>query len=495
MKNIFFIIILVFMYCNLFAQPNQDARMLGLNGAYTTLAKGYQCIGINPANLASYKTKSANIFNMSMGLSTNSLSIANYNAINGADLENTLAINYFPKSEFYDIFGGKGIRLIQILRIPAPLLNFSTRHIGLSTNLITNIDMGIPNGFVDLLLYGNPFGKNISIDIEQFIFIAEEMGFSYGHSFKSFSAGFTLKYILGLFYMGMESIEEPYIITNYTSLTGKNQYLIQQAIGGAGTGLDLGFTTHESKDGYRFGISVINLLGKVEWTQDHFMRSSLESTLEKSAGDFYFRPNEFMYVNMTIDEMTGTNLDVIYYEMYKVMPLEAIETLDISSQDSTLLIPLSDGTYLYPSGGEYKLNYLMGDGDTTFTTTDNYNQFSIGDNNPFITRQPIYLRMGISRRWEGQAVVAADLVTGFSDRFGSSSSWRLSIGTEITRFKNKFLRLGYAFGGLSKKSMSIGYGRQIGNFYWDSGISFNGGFSIETAKGIDIAIGFTWQKM
>jgi len=299
---------------------------------------------------------------------------------------------------------------------------------------------------------------------------------------------------LGLFYMGMESIDTPFITTDITGFTGQNQYLIQQAIGGSGTGLDIGFTTNKSKDGYRFGLSVINLLGTVKWTQKNFLRSFLiEKALIDTTGEFYLRPNEFMYVNLTIDNMSAEDLEGIYFEMYKVMPLEAIETLDISSQDSTLLIPLSDGTYLYPSGGEYKLNYLIGDGDTTFTTTDNYNQFSIGDNNPFITRQPIYLRMGISRRWEGQAVVAADLVTGFSDRFGSSSSWRLSIGTEITRFKNKFLRLGYAFGGLSKKSMSIGYGRKIGNLYWDFGFSFNGGFSLETAKGFDFAFGLTRQ--
>jgi len=299
----------------------------------------------------------------------------------------------------------------------------------------------------------------------------------------------------------MESIDEPYIITNYTSLTGKNQYLIQQAIGGAGTGLDLGIAIHESEEGYRFGMSVINLLGKVKWTQDHFMRSSLESTLKNSAGDFYLRPNEFMYINMVMDSITGLSFSetsgdpLIYYEMYKVMPLQTIKTLLVSSQDSSLLIHLSDDTYLYPSGGEYKLVDLISDGDTTFTTQDNYIEYSTSSENPFKTRQPMYLRMGFSKRWEGQAVVAADLVTGFSDRFGSSSSWRLSIGTEITRFKNKFLRLGYAFGGLSKKSMSIGYGRKIGNLYLDFGMSFNGGFSIETAKGIDIACGFTWQKL
>ena len=84
---------LIFIHCSLFGQPNHDARMLGLNGAYTTLARGYQCIGVNPANLASYGTESANIFNMSIGLSTNSLSIANYNAINGANLEDSTALN------------------------------------------------------------------------------------------------------------------------------------------------------------------------------------------------------------------------------------------------------------------------------------------------------------------------------------------------------------------------------------------------------------------
>ena len=390
--------------------------------------------------------------------------------------------------------------MMQSLKLPLPIFNFSSQRTALTTNLITNIDMGLPNGFVDMILNGNPYGKNISIDIEQFISITKEIGFSYGHSFNSFSAGFTLKYILGLFYMGMESLETPFITTDITGFTGQNQYLIQQAIGGSGTGLDLGVTTHESEEGNRFGLSVINLLGKVEWTQDNWLRSSIDASIENSAGDFYLRPNEFMYVNMVMDSVTGLSFSetsgdpIIYYEMYKVMPLQTIDTLILSSQDSTLLISLSDDTYLYPSGGGYKLVDLLGDGDTTFTTKDNYQKYSIAGDSPFKTRNPMYIRIGFSKKWEGQAVVAADLVTGFSDRFGSSSSWRLSLGTEITRFKNQSLRLGYAFGGLSKKSMSLGYGKEIGNMHWDFGMSFNGGFSIETAKGIDIACGFTWQK-
>jgi len=178
---------------------------------------------------------------------------------------------------------------------------------------------------------------------------------------------------------------------------------------------------------------------------------------------------------------------LVYYETYKVISLD--DTSNATYSD--LVVSLDDGTYLYPSGGDYKLNVLLGDGDTTFTVSDTTD---LGGDNSFKTRQPMYLRMGISRRWEDQAVIAADLVTGFSNYLGSSSSWRLSIGTEITRFKNKFIRLGYAFGGLTKKSISFGYGRKRGPFQWDIGLSLNGGFNFDSTKGIDIAMGLTWQS-
>jgi hypothetical protein len=105
----------------------------------------------------------------------------------------------------------------------------------------------------------------------------------------------------------------------------------------------------------------------------------------------------------------------------------------------------------------------------------------------------MYFRMGISKRWENQAVVAADLVTGFSNRSGSSSTWRLSLGAEITRFKNNILRLGYAIGGVERKSLSFGYGTKIGSIYFDIGLALNGGFSLDSAKGIDVAAGIIWQ--
>ena len=504
-NNKIFAIIIFILSAILFGQPGRDARMLGLNGSYTTLAQGYHSIGVNPANLASYNYRSLNLLNLSLGISNNSLSITKYNAINGAHLEDTLSFTYYPKSQFYDMFGGKGIRLMQSLELPLPILNLSTRRFAFTSNFSSNFDMGLPDGLLDLLLFGNPFGSSISINMEQNSIVTQDIGLSYGHLFDQFSAGFTLKYILGLFYIGMESIDTPFI-TTADQITGQNQYIIKQAIGGSGTGLDIGFTTNESKDGYRFGLSVINLLGTVKWTQKNFLRSFLrEKSMIDTTGKFcvatsggkecILRPNEFMYVNMVMDSVTGTSFSetsgdpLIYYEMYTVMPLESIDTLPVSN----LVIELSDETYLYPSGGEYKRTDLIGDGDTTFTVAENYESYSTGDKNPFQTRQPMYLRLGLSRRWEDQAILATDLATGFSNKYGSSTTWRASIGVEIIRFKRAFLRLGYAIGGITKKSMSLGYGKKLGPLHLDIGMAFNGGFSIETAKGFDFAMGLTWQ--
>ena len=83
----------------LFSQANQDARMLGLNGAYTTLASGYRSVGINPANLAVFPINSWNIVDFSFGLSNNYFSLNNYNALSGIHLDDTTHANYYPREK------------------------------------------------------------------------------------------------------------------------------------------------------------------------------------------------------------------------------------------------------------------------------------------------------------------------------------------------------------------------------------------------------------
>ena len=321
------------------------------------------------------------------------------------------------------------------------------------------------------------------------------MGMSYGYSFQNLSIGITLKYLLGLYHMELEPLSSTIITTDYDGSHGNPQYIIRQALGGSGLGLDFGIASNEFNNGYRFGISIINLLGTIKWTQDHFIRNMLESTISQT--DYYLRPNEFMYVNLMVDSIALASLgdSSIYYEIYNVIPIETIDYQAIDREDSSLVVELSNGTYLLPSGGDYKLNYLVGDGegDTTYTIGDNYSDYITTDSNPFQTRQPVYFRMGISKIWNDQAIVAMDLVTGFSDRFSSSTTWRLSLGAEIIRYKNKFFRMGYAFGGVAKKSLSFGYGAKIGYLHFDIGLSLNGGFSLSGAEGFDLATGMIWQ--
>ena len=486
-------ILILFLFSTLFTQTNQDARILGLNGSYTTLASGFRAVGINPANLVVYPNKSWNIIDFSFGLSNNYFSIENYNALSGSHLDDSTHENYYPKEKILDEFGGRGIRIWQSFNFPLPALNMSTDRMALTSRLTSNFDIGFSDGMIQFLFSGNPFGKDRYLDLEEVLLSNLEMGYSYGYTFHNYSAGFTVKYLLGLFYMDMKPLSSPTLTTDAYGFYGHPQYIIRQAMGGNGLGLDVGITSNEFDEGYRFGISIINLFGTIKWTQNHFIRSMLEPSINQP--DYYLRPNEFIYVNIKVDSLTFENLSdldnledpLVYYETYKVISLD--DTSNATYSD--LVVSLDDGTYLYPSGGDYKLNVLLGVGDTTFTVSDTTD---LGGDNPFKTRQPMYLRIGISRRWTGQAVVAADLVTGFSNYLGSSASWRLSIGTEITRFKNKFIRLGYAFGGLTKKSISIGYGRKVGPLHWDIGLSLNGGFKIDSTKGIDIAMGLTWQS-
>ena len=53
--------------------------------------------------------------------------------------------------------------------------------------------------------------------------------------------------------------------------------------------------------------------------------------------------------------------------------------------------------------------------------------------------------------------------------------------------------MGYAFGGVAKKSLSFGYGAKMGSLYFDFGLSLNGGFSLSSAIGFNVAAGLSWQ--
>ena len=95
-------IILATLLSILSAQFDSDPRMIGLSGAYTTVASGYQCIGINPANLGSNNALSMNLISFNAFLVNDFMSVELYNDINGANLEDPADASYYPKEDILD---------------------------------------------------------------------------------------------------------------------------------------------------------------------------------------------------------------------------------------------------------------------------------------------------------------------------------------------------------------------------------------------------------
>ena len=91
-----FLIILISL---VISQNSQDARMLGLGEAYSTLSSGYRAVGINPANINNNTNWTVNIFSSSSSFSNNFLNLDRYNELNGAHFDNPLASSYYPKEK------------------------------------------------------------------------------------------------------------------------------------------------------------------------------------------------------------------------------------------------------------------------------------------------------------------------------------------------------------------------------------------------------------
>ena len=149
-----------------FSQLTQDARMLALNGAYTTVARGYQCVGINPANLMHSKGFSMNLLTFNMGSGNNTFSLDVMNDLNGADLEDPNAEIYFPKEYLSYIFDNDGIIITADFALPLPMLNFSFQEYAFTTSPKLYTKFGIPSGFVDLLFYQHFLNYVIIIELK-----------------------------------------------------------------------------------------------------------------------------------------------------------------------------------------------------------------------------------------------------------------------------------------------------------------------------------------
>ena len=274
MKKIICIFVIFSFFQIINGQTKRDPRVVGLSGAYTTIAEGIFCVGYNPALItrAHDKPFMLQVYQSDRGFLGNFFSIENVAQFSGDTLNNK------EKDQLFENFeDGGGVSFFQDRHLPIPLLNYSKGNIALTSNFVMLNNFKIPIGLLELVFYGNGGKPDLDMTLNLEILGVNEFGYTFGIPFESISFGVTLKYLQGLFFMGIDpDSSSANIITSDIGLYGGGKYLIRQGIGGKGFGLDLGMVTKEI-NGWTFGASMINVFGTIEWNKPSGMKDFLES--------------------------------------------------------------------------------------------------------------------------------------------------------------------------------------------------------------------------
>ena len=457
-------------------QTKTDARMLGMGGAYSTVANGYRTVGFNPANLAFNKSYEVNVIGINSSFLNNVFSIETFNKFNGANLEDINAEKYFDKNDLFKLTKKEGINIKMNGQFALPGLNISKGAFAFTSDFVLLTNFGIPEAMLDLFFNGisadidtaiSDIGNDFVFDFRQDVLGVNEFAFSLGIPYDNFGLGLTFKYLQGLFYLGID-YDSSYATLRVDSneVSGSGKILLRQAIGGGGVGLDLGFVTKRNDLGWKFGFSMINLFSAIEWNKPSITKNLLGEDIEDALP---YRENEyflFQYLieNVTAESFLGENGDLD--SLFQTDSYTVVEDPDFGLVRSDTL------------------------------ETINLKERDIKD---FTIKYPAFFTIGTSKLIDGQALVSMDMTTGFSNSFNGYTNWKFSLGTEIFRFKNVIYRLGYTFGGNNFSDLSYGMGYVIGPFFGskielDIAFSLKNSILINRAQGLDFAFGINWSR-
>ncbi len=429
----------------LFGQAKRDPRMVSMGGAYTTLADGIYAVGVNPANLAFQHGKPfmLQLGTLNFGFVNDYLSLENYTGLSG------IFINEEKKQEIYDEIGD-ALRFTTDVHLGLPILNYASGNMAFTSDMIVVGDIGLPVDMFYLMLNGNPLDRPLDLTMQYEVMGLAEYGFSFAVPYEKFSWGITLKYLQGLFYLGIDpdsSFSNIYTDTDVVAYYGSGRYYIRQGIGGNGYGVDLGFTTYEF-DGWKVGISLINALGTIYWNRPSGVKDILG--IDENSGLFKWGGQEVGYgqamvYDFTIDSVNGLGL----------------------FNDS------------------FEENFNSSKSVVTDTITG-------GDPRPFTIRYPSLFRFGVQKQVDPDFLIVSDLVAGFQDRLFVQRKWKWSIGVKFTRFPGFPLRLGYSWGGKDFKQLGLGFGIHKGPVMFDFALAFRNGIWLHSVKGLALSFGVSF---
>ena len=107
--------------------------------------------------------------------------------------------------------------------------------------------------------------------------------------------------------------------------------------------------------------------------------------------------------------------------------------------------------------------------------------------NPFKTRLPLVMDMGIAYRMFKKLMVTAEYEYGFSDAMGGVPGSRFAAGAEFTGVPLIPLRTGFSLGGQRGFSVAVGTGLNLKILYVDLGLINHGGFGSGKSRGVTLA--------
>jgi len=442
-------------------QSKRDPRSVALAGAYSTVADGLFSVGYNPAMLAYQQEKPfmLQLFGLDFGIVGNYISLANLNAISGDTLysagERPGQPNFDNKSALMNqLEESGGLTYFQDLHVPIPILNFASGNMALTTNTLILQNYRFPYGLMQLVLDGNADNPDIDMTMHYEIMGVTEYAFSFAVPYESFSVGFSLKYLQGMFYFGIDpDSSKANMFTTDEALYGSGVYYLRQGIGGSGIGLDIGLVS-KNINGFRFGFSLINAMGSITWNKENITKDILDGP----------------------DNIYGNDDDLFHMTWAGQALNDSMAVRYVYQIDSVNANTLSNSDLFTNNDPEDQIVYVPLDED--------------GKLPEFTMDYPAIFRLGMSYDME-DILISSDFWTGYTNSMFSHKGWRWSTGLELTKFKGIPLRIGYAWGGNDFQELGLGFGVHKGPIIFDFGFAFRNGIWIHSMKGVNVSTQLT----
>lgn len=449
-KSIFTILIfmLSLFYCKAgFTQNRTNARAIALGGAYSAIAKGFYCVGYNPANLAlpSEYRSYFNIAGLNFVGTNNFVSLKSNAKYSGRDLT---ANGGKLQEEFLNEIPENGWRTNFSLGVPMPLLNFSINNKAFTSDIIYLSDYYLSSDAMKILFGGVEKGIEYDLSLRYDAMAVAQYSYSMAIPYDNFAVGFSLKYLQGFAYCGLDPRYSSGTVEVDTAdfvLRGSGEYHFRQAYGGKGFGVDIGIASNEF-NGWQLSASLINILGAMKWNVDNLASNLVGSSILEFMGDGIKKRNPHI------------NLD-----------------FEGESYSYAFRIDSVSGERFLQGDSGYS-SFFFSEGDT------------LDDPSSFKTPTPALLRLGLAKQIRPDLLIALEFAAAFQKRLQASGNWRFSIGTEYTLFPVTPLRLGFSFGGLTGWEINLGSGINAGFLHLDWAVGFHQGIWIHTAKGFNFAL-------